>query len=208
MPSSGSRYLIPVCLMVLLPCVVRADKLVHFQNGRVLRVVAVRQDDAWYTLSLGRRATMGVPAVLVARIDDIADDSVGSVALPNVQSAAGGTMRASVPRRPTPPSVRAVPSVGVARPAGVARVSPAARPTGAADARARADALAVRGRTVSGNLGALRSPAGRAANPAPTAQPAGSTLEGGASAWPSLLDKNRTRRPATAGRRDGDGSNR
>ena len=190
MPRKALKILMIACLAGTAFSAPHADKLVTFRNGRVMRVLEVRQDEGWYFLSLGKRSEIGIPEGLIAEITEAAGE--GGETLANVQASAGGRTATPVTRVRRPPTARpagAIPARGVntGGQAGAGTVQPG-RPGLTEAARARAEAM--RGRILGGEAGdQLRS---NLPNAAPQQEsPAGQELAGGNTSWPSLLNRGR-----------------
>jgi len=180
----GRKALLAVLFGLFLSGWVYADKLVVFQNGRTLRVQAVRDEGAWLYLTLGERSEMGVLSRLIVTVNDIESLTDGkSVPVPNAQSAAGGPasrVRATASQRGRPPGARSGNTLQGGGAPGDAQAEAATR--------ARSDALA---------RAANRASTGRVGRVPPTgkgqevpAEATGSDLAGGISngGWRSLLD--------------------
>jgi hypothetical protein len=187
-----------MALILAIPGLADADKLVMFHNGRALRVQEIRRDGPWSYLTLGKRSEIGVLDRLIASVEEVAGPP--ATALPNVQAAAAGggggggvDVRGG---RPAPNRIVGQPDDILDQPIpmtleGQGGPDPDAA---AAAARARSDALARaaarggRGRIPSAQADGEEQPEG-----APGAELGGAVSPG---RWPSLLDRGRGRAPS------------
>jgi len=69
-------WILPLVLLAIAAPASAAAKLIHMNNGKVLRVESVQADGEWLVVVLDGGHTLGIQAGLVARVvDDLGDDN-------------------------------------------------------------------------------------------------------------------------------------